>query len=51
LIGEIQNQESKWKIHVNIGAKIDQIRVKLKKLEVYWSTDGQDAQIQNQGPK
>jgi hypothetical protein len=35
---------------MNIGAEIDRIRVKLKKLKVCWSIEGQNAQIQNQEP-
>jgi hypothetical protein len=35
---------------MNVGAEIDRIRVKLKKLKVCWSIECQNAQIQNQEP-
>jgi hypothetical protein len=34
LIEEIQNQGPNWKNRMNVGVEIDQIRAKLKKLEV-----------------
>jgi hypothetical protein len=32
-----------------IEAENDQIRGQIKKIQVYWSIEGQNAQIQNQG--
>ena len=50
LIEEIQNQEQNWKKCVNWGWNWLNQRPN-KKIKVYWSIEGQNAQIQNQGLK